>query len=799
MSARPPSVGAKADRSWRLSHVLAAVLYVNTLLTFVLVSGGVLLWRLPALEASHLDLVEQQARQFVRREEVLLHALEQQLALVASAIAHGAGDTPIGLLDDAVGHGGPLQVLALVRPDGRVQALGLPEGRRALRADLVGVDLSRHHALKRARERGRITWGSMSPTALSPDSTLALVLPLQDGRLLWAEVALTVLLSSALEEVTGTHTDEVPRLWVVDAAGEVMADSLHGQAVGRINLLGSPWLRQAVPGRVQTFSEERDGVHHHVAVVRSAALDWTFVAALPAGLAQPEVRDTLLVELGSLAGALLIGLALAPLVSRRLVDWLQAVVAQARDPRPAGVAGLGATWQPTPVREFNLLAQRLRELAGGMRERERQLRIIFDAAPVPMAVTLLGSNPRDMVLQDVNTAWCQQLGHDRSQVLGRSLDELGLWVDSLDGARAHAQLGDQARRADLDARLRRGDGDTLNCHVTGRGAFLDQQWMVVWGMLDLTEQRRIERALRELNLSLEERVMRRTQDLVNTNERLRGALDHLRHTQDELLRAEKLAALGNLVAGVAHELGTPLGNTLMAVSTLADEVSDFRRTMQDGLRRSALEQMLDSVDQAMAISQRNLRRAANLVTSFKQVAVDQASEQRRAFLLDEMVRELVLTLKPSFSRTPYSIVVNVPPDVTLDSYPGALGQVLANLINNARIHGFGERDHGRIRLHGAVGDDGWITLSVEDDGVGVAPELVDRIFDPFVTTRMGSGGTGLGLHIAHNAATRVLGGTLELRSTPGMGTRFTLHIPRVAPAADQAGTTAAGAIVAPAD
>jgi PAS domain S-box-containing protein len=571
-----------------------------------------------------------------------------------------------------------------------------------------------------------------------------------------------------------------------------MADSLQGRAVGRINLLGAPWLRQAVPGRVQIFSEERDGVRHHVAVVRSGTLDWTFVAALPAGLAQPEVRDTLLVEMGSLVGALLIGLALAPLVSRRLVHWLQAVVAQARDPRTAGVVGAGPAWQPTPVREFNLLAQRLGELAGGLRERERQLRIIFDAAPVPMAVTLLGSNPRDMVLQDVNTAWCQQLGRDRAQVLGRSLDELDLWIDPLDSARAHAQVGDQARRADLNARLRRGDGDTLNCHVTGRGAFLDKQWMVVWGMLDLTEQRRTEQALRALNLGLEARVTRRTHDLVTSNERLRGAQDHLRQAQDELLRSEKLAALGDLVAGVAHELGTPLGDALRAVSTLTDEVSDFRQGMQDGLRSSALEQLLDSVDQAMAISQRSLRRAADLVTSFKQVAVDQASGQRRSFRLDEMVHDLVLTLQPSFRHTPCTLAVNVPADVTLDSFPGALCQVLATLINNARIHGFRGRDHGHIQLHGEVGGDGWITLSVEDDGVGVAQDLVHRIFDPFVTTHMGHGGTGLGLHMARSAATRVLGGTLALRSTPGMGARFTLHIPQVAPAAGQGVAAAAG-------
>lgn len=785
MTARP-ALSGRPGRTWRLSQVQAAVLYLNTLLTFVVVSAGVLLWRLPALDAAHLEQVEQQARQFVRREEVLLLALERQLLLVASALGHAGGDgMPSGLLDAAVGDGGQLQALAVVAADGRVQALGLPPSRRAQRAELLGVDLSSHHALQRARARQRITWGSMSPTALSPASTLSLVLPLDDGRMLWAEVALTVLLASALEAGDGSQPDAEPRLWVVGADGEVMADSQGARAVGRINLLDAPWMQQAVPGRVQTFGETRDGMRLHVAVVRSAWLDWTFVAALPAGLDQREVRDALLVEAGSLAGALLIGLVLAPLVSRRLVHWLQAVVVQAREPAAAG-GPPGADWRPTPVREFNLLAGRLGELAGGLRERERHLRIIFDAAPVAMAVTRMGPGESDMVLQDVNAAWCQQLGHERGQVLGRSLQALGLWADPLDGARAHDQAGQPARRVDLEARLRRADGSSLQCHVTGRGAFLDQQWLVVWGMVDVSEQRRIEQALRELNLGLEDRVARRTQDLVSTNAQLRGALDHLQHAQQELLRAEKLAALGDLVAGVAHELGTPLGNSLMAVSTLADEVATFRRGMQDGLRRSALEQLLDSADQATAISQRNLHRAANLVTSFKQVAVDQASAQRRHFSLDEMVRELLLTLKPSFNRTPYTIELDVAAGLTLDSYPGALGRVLANLVNNARIHGFDGRDHGRIVLRGRADGDGWITLEVEDDGQGIAAALLDRVFDPFVTTRMGRGGTGLGLHIAHNAATRILGGTLDVRSTPGAGSCFTLRIPRQAPAVTDA-------------
>jgi signal transduction histidine kinase len=307
--------------------------------------------------------------------------------------------------------------------------------------------------------------------------------------------------------------------------------------------------------------------------------------------------------------------------------------------------------------------------------------------------------------------------------------------------------------------------------------------MMVWAGVDITEMHRIDNALRELNAELEERVARRTEALASANDDLSTAIAELRQTQTELVRAEKMAALGGLVAGVAHELNTPLGNGLMAVTALGDEVRKFRQSMQDGLRRTALEALLSSVEQATDISTRNLYRAAELVSNFKQVAVDQTSAQRRRFALAEVVAEIVSSLRPSFARTPYKVVVEIPPGLWMDSYPGALGQVVTNLVNNAVLHGFEGRNQGTVRITGEARDEDWLLLRVADDGRGIPADLLDRIFDPFVTTKMGRGGTGLGLHISYNAVVSLLGGSISVRSAEGEGTDFELLLPSSAPRA----------------
>jgi signal transduction histidine kinase len=267
-------------------------------------------------------------------------------------------------------------------------------------------------------------------------------------------------------------------------------------------------------------------------------------------------------------------------------------------------------------------------------------------------------------------------------------------------------------------------------------------------------------------------------NLERRNQALTQALEDLRATQDELVRQEKLASLGGLVAGIAHEINTPLGICVTATSHVQGELKKWQRDYAAGaFDRARFEAMLAELEVAMRILEKNTRRGAELVQSFKQIAVDQSSGMRREFDLDEYLEEILLSLRPKLKQFAGTVTVDCPRHLRLDSYPGALSQVVTNLVMNALLHAFEGRDAGTIAIKAeVVGDD--VVLSVRDDGVGMPPADLNRFFDPFFTTRRGSGGTGLGAHIVFNLVTGVLGGAIQVRSEPGKGLAVTMRLPR---------------------
>lgn len=299
---------------------------------------------------------------------------------------------------------------------------------------------------------------------------------------------------------------------------------------------------------------------------------------------------------------------------------------------------------------------------------------------------------------------------------------------------------------------------------------------------------RHERELQRHRAHLEELVAERTAALTQAKEQseqvnreLAAALENLSITQEELVRRDKLAALGALVAGIAHELNTPIGNGLVVATTMAERTRELQASFLDGLRRSELGAYLAQASEADAIMLRNLQRAADLVSSFKQIAVDRASSQRRHFLLRQFVAELMLPLSTPLKAASLTLTQDVPEDLAMDSYPGPLGQVLSNLLENCLRHAFDGRSGGSIAVSARASDDGQgIVLSVADTGVGISADDLTHVFDPFFTTKLGSGGSGLGLHVAHNIVTGVLGGHIDASSSPA-GTTFTLLLPAVAP------------------
>jgi len=228
---------------------------------------------------------------------------------------------------------------------------------------------------------------------------------------------------------------------------------------------------------------------------------------------------------------------------------------------------------------------------------------------------------------------------------------------------------------------------------------------------------------------------------------------------------------------VAHELNTPIGNGLIAATTLLDSTLTIAEKYAQGLSRSMLESYLADARDGSVILERNLHRAANLINSFKQIAIDQNSTETRTFSLATVVSEVLETLWPSIKKTPFKVHQSIPDDIMLTSYPGPLEQVLINLINNALIHGLEGRRSGQVTISASRQGTGRVTLLVEDDGKGIPEEQRAKVFDPFFTTKGDDGGTGLGLSISHSIVTGQLGGEIEVSSEVGKGTRFTISIP----------------------
>lgn len=245
----------------------------------------------------------------------------------------------------------------------------------------------------------------------------------------------------------------------------------------------------------------------------------------------------------------------------------------------------------------------------------------------------------------------------------------------------------------------------------------------------------------------------------------------------ELVEAEKLASLGGLVAGIAHEVNTPIGVGLTAASFLEEKATEISELTNEGaLTKENLEAFLTASQQSASMIVSNLHRASDLVRSFKQVAVDQSSDELRTFKLLDYIEEILRSLLPQTKKTPHKITVTGDEDIMLSSYPGALSQIITNLVMNSLAHAFEEGTTGEIGI--VVGRTGsHARVDYRDNGRGVTPAVLGRIFDPFFTTKRGSGGSGLGMHIVYNLATRKLGGTVACESEPGQGICVRLTFP----------------------
>jgi signal transduction histidine kinase len=275
-----------------------------------------------------------------------------------------------------------------------------------------------------------------------------------------------------------------------------------------------------------------------------------------------------------------------------------------------------------------------------------------------------------------------------------------------------------------------------------------------------------------------DREMRRAKaTLEEQNASLSAALVAVQEAQEELVRQEKLASLGRLVAGVAHEINTPLGICVTATSHLVQELKLTREDLEAGqLDEPGLRQFFDIIEQSLRILTSNTQRAAALVKSFKQVAVDQSSENVRSFNLRNYLDEVLLSLQPKLKGKPVKVHIDCPPDILVRCFPGALSQIVTNLVINSLLHGFDDGAHGNIEIAAAVHGE-TVQIDYSDNGAGMDAATLGKLFDPFFTTKRGQGGSGLGGPIIYNLVTGALGGTLKATSAPGQGLQYEIRFP----------------------
>ncbi len=283
---------------------------------------------------------------------------------------------------------------------------------------------------------------------------------------------------------------------------------------------------------------------------------------------------------------------------------------------------------------------------------------------------------------------------------------------------------------------------------------------------------------------LEQKIETRTQALSQKNMELHDTLSSLRRTQKQLVESAKLASLGQLVAGVAHEINTPVGVGVTGASTLAEETARLKSLFQSGaMKRSDLDAYVGTAGTISKLLLSNMERAATLIQSFKDVAVDQTSEERRTFRLKAYIDEVLSNLSPMLRRTDHRMSVNCDETLEIDTYPGALSQVITNFVMNALLHAFPEHAHGEMLIvvrgvYARGQETDLVELRFSDNGKGIPQESLSKIFDPFFTTMRGQGGSGLGLNIIHNLVTGSLQGQISVESQVGVGTTFIVRFPR---------------------
>ncbi len=785
-AAAPPP---KHRREWPLAAILTARFTLVAAIPVLAFAFALMFHVIPSvrqdLDANHQAI----ASAVVAQVESYFSVADREMRTLAILLADDtqSTDQTTALLDAYV-HANPFyESIYLADHTGHVSAIGLPLEMRSRRSNHIGLDVSQREFVREARQRKLPVWSNSFLSPVSLRVTIAIAVPV-GNRVLIGEVAVTPLPALA-KRITA---DLSITIMMLDRQNQLTAHSANAYANQQLNLGHLPIVAAARTGKKGVQTEfELNGSTVVGSAWPIADLDWLVLVTQTRELAYSQIYATWTRLFGVVLAAIVAALAAATWTSSaisrrfRLYSRQSQAIADGRYDLP---------WEASNTREFNQLRDNLQRMAVAIRSREDAMttaraelqrseqRLLATIEQTPnVAVQWYDGDGRIMMW---NKASEIVYGIRAETAIGKTLDEL-IYTPA-QCAEFRQMLAESSRTGPVgpyESSFTRPDGSQgyLLCTTFAIPGDAGSPRYVCMD-IDITNQKLAERSLLDLNATLEERVEERTDELTRANDELVETLETLQRAQQELLRSEKLAALGSMVAGIAHELNTPIGNGLMASSTLDEHNRNFQIEVAAGnLRRSSLERYVADSQTATDILLRNLQRASDLIRSFKQVAVDQTSAQRRTFRLDQAIDEILLALQPTLKKQPLTLTREIDNEIWLDSYPGPLGQIITNLITNSINHGFEGRETGTIVISAQRISDDQIQLRICDDGKGIAPEHLNRVFDPFFTTRLGQGGSGLGMNIVHTLATQVLGGQIRIDSTLGAGTCVTLDLPQRAP------------------